>query len=128
MPDVFFTGFPGFLGSALLPRVLDRRPDDRAVCLVQPKFAEMAAAKADRLIADHPSLNGRIELIEGDITEADLGFSDHSALLKNVREIYHLAAVYDLCPLTSLQSSSPFSSSMNRVTRSETVPPGMDSH
>ena len=32
MATVFFTGFPGFLGSELVPRVLARRSDDRARC------------------------------------------------------------------------------------------------
>jgi thioester reductase-like protein len=96
MAMVFFTGFPGFLGVELLPRVLQRRPDDAAVCLVQPKFAELARRKVAELEAAHPPLGGRIRLVEGDITRKDLGLSDAAAAAAEVVEVYHLAAIYDL--------------------------------
>ena len=50
----FMTGFPGFLGSALLPRIL-RRTDGNAVCLVQSKFAAGAQRRVDELCADDPA-------------------------------------------------------------------------
>jgi nucleoside-diphosphate-sugar epimerase len=90
MPCIFFTGFPGFLGSEVLPRVLGRG-DDVARCLVQPKFRALAEERAARIAAAHPALAGRIELVEGDLTQA----LDHIDAA-DVREIYHLAAVYDL--------------------------------
>lgn len=101
MSTVFFTGFPGFLGSELLPRVLARAADARAVCLVQAKFADLARRRLAALTAAHPALAGRVELIEGDITRPDLGLSnggsgDGAALQRATTEIYHLAAVYDL--------------------------------
>jgi thioester reductase-like protein len=96
MANVFFTGFPGFLGVELLPRVLQRRPEDAAVCLVQPKFAELARRKAAELEAAHPGLAGRIRLVEGDITRPNLGITNASAVAADVVEAYHLAAVYDL--------------------------------
>ncbi len=96
MGNIFFTGFPGFLGAELLPRVLARRPGDRARCLVQPKFAALARARADVLIGLHPELRGRIELVEGDITSPGLGLPDPAGAAEGVVEIYHLAAVYDL--------------------------------
>jgi nucleoside-diphosphate-sugar epimerase len=82
MPAIFFTGFPGFLGSELLPRVLSRS-DDYALCLVQPKFRALAEERAKR--------NRRIKLVEGDLTAA-LDHIDAS----DIREIWHLAAAYDL--------------------------------
>ncbi|HEX8152965.1 MAG TPA: SDR family oxidoreductase [Thermoanaerobaculia bacterium] len=84
MGTILFTGFPGFLGSELLPRLLARAPGDRAVCLVQAKFLPLARERAAAIDAS------RIELVEGDIT-APLALPAH-----DVREIYHLAAVYDL--------------------------------
>ena len=90
MPSIFFTGFPGFLGSELLPRVV-LRTDDDALCLVQPKFRALAEARAAQLVKAHPALAHRIHLIDGDLSEPLDGVeADH------VREIYHLAAVYDL--------------------------------
>jgi thioester reductase-like protein len=81
--SVFFTGYPGFLGSELLPRILRRDPEKRVVCLVQPKFLPLAHERA-------AALGDRVELIEGDIT-APIGIDRD-----DIVEIYHLAAVYDL--------------------------------
>jgi thioester reductase-like protein len=96
MATVLFTGFPGFLGSELLPRVLARSPGDRAACLVQRKFAALARARAGELAERDPALAGRIELLEGDITAEGLALGDASSLRRDVSEIYHLAAAYDL--------------------------------
>jgi thioester reductase-like protein len=93
---ILFTGFPGFLGSELLPRVLRRRPEATAVCLVQPKFAPLARRRAESIEGQDRALAGRIELVEGDITAPGLGLGGAKALARDVREIFHLAAVYDL--------------------------------
>jgi nucleoside-diphosphate-sugar epimerase len=96
MATLFFTGFPGFLGSELVPRVLARSPGDEAVCLVQPKFAELARRRAREIEAREPGCAGRIRLVEGDITRPDLGLADAAAVQRDVSEVFHLAAVYDL--------------------------------
>jgi thioester reductase-like protein len=96
MATVFFTGFPGFLGTELLPRVLARRPEATALCLVQPRLAVMAKARADILEGRRPALRGRIRLVEGDITIPGLGLGDLAARAADVVEIFHLAAAYDL--------------------------------
>lgn len=93
---IFFTGFPGFLGVELLPRVMRRSPDATAVCLVQGKFADQARRKAAELEAADPSLAGRIDLVEGDITVPGLGLDDSAGVAAGTTEIWHLAAVYDL--------------------------------
>src|SRR5512140_3801153 len=95
MPTLFFTGFPGFLGRELLPRVLERRGDAEAVCLVQEKYAPAARVAADELARAHPHTAGRVRLVAGDITRSDLGIAQRS-LAGEVVEIHHLAAVYDL--------------------------------
>jgi thioester reductase-like protein len=87
---LFFTGFPGFLGSELLPRLLRRAPADDAVCLIQPKFAPLARARVEALVAARPELADRIRLVEGDIT-APLTIAS-----RGIAEIHHLAAIYDL--------------------------------
>ncbi|SDK05882.1 Thioester reductase domain-containing protein [Halovenus aranensis] len=89
-PRVFLTGFPGFLGSALLERLLDRG-DGPVACLVQPRYYGRAEQRAAE-IADDAS----IRLYEGDITEPDLGLGDAVDDFGSVTEVYHLAAVYDL--------------------------------
>jgi thioester reductase-like protein len=96
MRTLFLTGFPGFLGSELLPRLLSRDPDTRAACLVQPKYLALARQRAAELEAAHPALAGRIELALGDITRPGLGLDDAGRLATTVAEIHHLAAIYDL--------------------------------
>ncbi len=93
---ILVTGFPGFLGSALLPGLLRRSADDNAICLVQRKYAELAKRREREIVAAHPSLNGRIRLVEGDISVHDLGLDGTRRLRETVSEIFHLAAVYDL--------------------------------
>jgi thioester reductase-like protein len=94
---VLFTGFPGFLGTALLPRVLRRDGDIEAVCLVQGRFLPLAQERADELVEADASLAGRIRLVEGDITLPDLGLGQlRDELQATTTAVYHLAAVYDL--------------------------------
>jgi thioester reductase-like protein len=96
--DILFTGFPGFIGMRLLPRILERRPHARIACLVQDKFAELARRSLAALAAAHPHTRGRLELVPGDITLPGLGIelSRAKALQASLRQAWHLAAVYDL--------------------------------
>lgn len=94
---LLMTGFPGFLASALLPRLLARRENVRAVCLVQPHHRETARQRVDAMSSVHPGVRGRIELTTGDLTAPGLGIGrDRSAPLEDVSEVWHLGAVYDL--------------------------------
>jgi len=92
--SVFLTGFPGFLGSALVGRLLDRRETVR--CLVQPKYREAAEERAAELAGG--DWQDAIELFEGDITEPGLGLGEDAreTILTETDELFHLAAVYDL--------------------------------
>ena len=95
MSTILFTGFPGFLGIELIPRILARNPEAHVACLVQSKYAGLARERAQQLAVIHPELNGRLQMIEGDITQPGLGTAAAEVKAK-VTEIFHLAAVYDL--------------------------------
>ncbi|HEX2779562.1 MAG TPA: SDR family oxidoreductase, partial [Gemmatimonadaceae bacterium] len=96
MRTIVFTGFPGFLGSELLPRVLRREHDARAICVVQRRWMDLARARLAGIESRDPWLRGRTELAEGDIVEPNLALRDVESLRDSVSAIYHLAAVYDL--------------------------------
>lgn len=101
MTRIFLTGFPGFLARHLLPELLlgadDGRGEDEpraAVCLVEPRMAEQARTLVRTLEERHPSLAGRIELLEGDLTRP--GVLVPGVALGRVDRAYHLAAAYTL--------------------------------
>jgi thioester reductase-like protein len=96
--SILFTGFPGFIGARLLPRILERKPAARVCCLVQEKFLALAGEAVREIEGGHPQARGRIELVPGDITVQGLGISARAAreMRRSLREAYHLAAVYDL--------------------------------
>ncbi|MFI5118792.1 MAG: SDR family oxidoreductase [Thermoanaerobaculia bacterium] len=95
---VLFTGFPGFIGARLIPRLLELAPDTTFHALVQEKFLSAADAGVAALAEEHPGTTGRIRLVVGDITSPGLGLAASKAkeLLKSLAGCFHLAAVYDL--------------------------------
>ena len=95
---ILFTGFPGFIGMRLLPRILELQPRTRIACLVQGKFLDAARRSLETLSAGHAHTRGRIELVTGDITLAGLGIDAAKAaeLRRSLWQAWHLAAVYDL--------------------------------
>ena len=96
MPTALFTGFPGFIGSALLNRYLAASEENSAVCLVQQKFASLADRRIDELEREQDGVSQRIEMVLGDITRSGLGVATLRELSQRVTEVFHLAAVYDL--------------------------------
>jgi thioester reductase-like protein len=99
MPATYlFTGFPGFIGARLLPRLMELQPESRFTCLVQERFLGLAGQALEAMARDHPHTAGRISTAVGDITEPRLGLSAEAAeaLRGELLGAYHLAAVYDL--------------------------------
>ncbi|WP_338728634.1 SDR family oxidoreductase [Haladaptatus sp. DJG-WS-42] len=97
MTHIFFTGFPGFLGTAVLERLLAETDEETTVtCLVQPKFWKKAARRLPVVAAWAETSPERVSLVSGDITDENLGLDDVEALHESVDEVFHLAAVYDL--------------------------------
>ena len=61
---------------------------------MQAKFATLAKQRVTELSSADPSLVGRIQVVEGDITQPGLGVAADA--LPDVTEAWHLAAAYDL--------------------------------
>jgi thioester reductase-like protein len=93
---VFLTGFPGFLGSELVARLLDR--STRPIrCLIQPQYRDLAEKRVADLHDGDADAGKRVTLHDGDITDPNLGLGDaYDALQEETTTVYHLAAVYDL--------------------------------
>ncbi|KTG09225.1 Male sterility domain-containing protein [Haloprofundus marisrubri] len=91
---VFLTGFPGFLGSALVERLLGRGRD--VTCLVQPKYRTQAEERAAELAGD--DWRESLTLYDGDITDSSLSLDAETrrTLQREATDVFHLAAVYDL--------------------------------
>jgi thioester reductase-like protein len=94
----FITGFPGFLASELMLRLLAREPESTFICLVQPKFRAQAETKKQEIEKKLHLAHDRIQLVEGDLTESGLGIATTALreLEKTISEVFHFAAVYDL--------------------------------
>jgi thioester reductase-like protein len=95
---ILFTGFPGFIGMRLLPRLMELSPGARVSCLVQPRFLEAARTGLAAVEAAHPHARGRTDVVTGDITVPGLGLEPAAAraLTGGLTSAHHLAAVYDL--------------------------------
>jgi thioester reductase-like protein len=91
-PLAFFTGFPGFLGTRLVRKLLERDPDLRIAALVESRMADRARQIAAEIDGE------RIEILPGDIADRRLGLDDSTIerLRAEATGAYHLAAIYDL--------------------------------
>ncbi|MDQ3768803.1 MAG: SDR family oxidoreductase [Actinomycetota bacterium] len=93
MGTALLTGFPGFIGTRLVARLLADDPDLRVAALVEERMAPRAREVAVGL--EQPD---RLEVLTGDITAPRLGLTpaDHDRLAAQATQVHHLAAVYDL--------------------------------
>lgn len=93
---IFLTGFPGFIAERLVERLA---ADNRQMfLLVQPQFVEKSIESIEK-VAERTSVPlENFALIEGDITQPDLGMSaeDVDLVRETTTDVFHLAAIYDL--------------------------------
>jgi nucleoside-diphosphate-sugar epimerase len=94
---IFLTGFPGFIAGRLVKRLAAEGA--RFLLLVQPAFMERAREEAARIASEAGGVSAdHFHLIEGDITQPDLGISPLELERARIETtiIFHLAAIYDL--------------------------------
>lgn len=93
---IFLTGFPGFIAERLVERLA--KPETQFFLLVQANFLEKAMWNVERISEKTSVPLENFALIEGDITQENLGISteDLETLRNETTSVYHLAAVYDL--------------------------------
>ncbi len=97
---LFITGFPGFIADRLLERLCrnDARYDCRFLLLVQPPFLARARDEISRIARLTGKPVEQFQIVEGDITHAELGLSplDAAEVREETTRVFHLAAIYDL--------------------------------
>lgn len=94
MNEVVFTGFPGFIASQLIQKHAQQNEAISAIILPSERNkAEKEASRIEKETQCRP-----IKLIEGDITQPDLGIADEDQAYLKAKEVtfWHLAAIYDL--------------------------------
>src|SRR5687767_29573 len=93
---ILLTGFPCFIATRLVARLA--RHNTQFYLLVQPEFIERATRVIERIAEQTHTPLENFALIEGDITQPQLGITDED--LQTIRDettaAYHLAAAYDL--------------------------------
>ena len=93
---IFMTGFPGFIAERLVKRLAGENVV--FYLLVQKNFVEKAVRDIERFAAETAVPKENFVVIEGDITEKNLGIGETDAeiIRRETTDVFHLAAVYDL--------------------------------
>lgn len=87
------TGYPGFIGSRLVPALLEKNQEATVHVLVQERFIE----RAHELLALLPEqARQRVNVIAGDVVDMHMGLSsaEYRELTSTITDIFHLAAIY----------------------------------
>jgi thioester reductase-like protein len=90
------TGVPGFIGKRLVEKLA---PDGQpGFLLCEPRFHSQTEQWVRELEARGGAKKGQLTAVAGDITQPDLGLTGPTLerVKKEVSDLYHLAAVYDL--------------------------------
>jgi thioester reductase-like protein len=89
-PTVLVTGFPGFLASKVVPRLLRRDRTAELILVASPD----QTAQARRLVGTLRGQRERVRLYSGDVGDMHFGLSgdEYRSLAEKVTEIYHLAS------------------------------------
>jgi len=96
MKKIFLTGFPGFIGTRLVRKLIKRDQELEVIALIQQKFLHSAEAARSKMSEEVQGSSKRIHFVFGDITQDNLGMSDVDSVSSQVAGIFHLAAAYDL--------------------------------
>ena len=96
--NLFFTGYPGFIGRWQVRSILADDPDAKFTFLVQEKFKARAEEDIAELEAAGKAVRGRLRAVAGDVTDPRLGLSeeDYRSFADWATEVWHLAGAFDL--------------------------------
>lgn len=95
----FFTGYPGFIATALLRQIIrDGHTIEHCYLLVLPEMKQKAEEEAAKIALSEKVDHNKLTVITGDITKPklDLPGDVQAVLQQQVTHVFHLAAIYDL--------------------------------
>ena len=120
----FVTGGTGFIGRCLVEKLLER--EEKIYLLVQ----ESSMARFDKLLDRLGVTNNEIEAVIGTLTEPNLGISetDLANLKGNIKNFYHLAAIYDLYAPAEVQKEVNVQGTRNAIDAAEAMNAGCFNH
>lgn len=73
MNSYFFTGFPGFLATSLVKKIIETKADiQHFYLLVLPQFLEKAEQEVKRVVEGTDFTTSHFTIIPGDITKVNL--------------------------------------------------------
>jgi thioester reductase-like protein len=91
---IFFTGFPGFIGTRIIEKLIEGNENIKIYALVLKSVLKSANKILDR----NEHLKKKLKLIVGDVSKSNLDLSNeqYAQLTNEITEIFHLAAIYNL--------------------------------
>lgn len=118
---VFVTGFPGFLATRLVKRLV--LEGARFMLLVQQSFLETAQETIQDITRETGAATDTFRVVVGDITEPNLGLrADELDLARReTTAIFHLAAIYDLAVDCAIAAHVNVEGTLNVITFAKTV-------
>lgn len=94
--NVFVTGFPGFLGSSLVERLVRRHaPRATVTCLVEASRLEVAGERARELLRRLDKPAECLRVVEGDLARYDLGSAPDERRERETSDVFHLSSSSD---------------------------------
>ena len=96
--NIFLTGFPGFIGKQLIPKLLQQWPLATVHLVVMAAMRPLAEKTLAEIITAMPEAEGKLTIHVGDISKPELGLDAdcYQRLAAEVTDIFHLAAIYHL--------------------------------
>lgn len=94
-----FTGFPGFIATALIKQMVHKGYEIEHInLLVLPSMLDKARAAISNIVAEAGIAQDKFTIVPGDITKPELALDTEAAarLKASITHVFHLAAVYDL--------------------------------
>ncbi len=93
---IFLTGFPGFIGTRLVERLIT--PETQFYLLVQPHLIDQAIEEIEQIAEFTTTPLENFVIVQGDITLPQLGIpdADLETIQFETTDVFHLAAAYDL--------------------------------